>query len=61
MKRSEFDKLKPKQQGYTSYMEAAKPGSEIPKRCPYTLGSKEHQEWMAGEMQAVLHAQDDEG
>lgn len=56
----DFAALNPRGQGYASYMQSAWPDSKIPKANIYPAGSKEHEEWTAGEQLAVLQVQDSE-
>lgn len=53
-----YNKMTPWQQGYVTYMEAAHPGSQIPKKCPYERGTKERERWDEGAQHTVLIAQD---
>jgi hypothetical protein len=57
-----FKSLSPLAQGYVSYMEAELPESELKdhQHNPYTYGSVEHDEFHAGQMQAMLNVQDGE-
>lgn len=58
--RADYDKESPRGKGYMTYMFAEWPGSEIPKGCPYKVGTKEYEQWCEGQNAAVLHAQDSE-
>ena len=58
---AEFEKMKPKQQGFVLYMQQAWPGSELRDiRNPYKKGTPENDEFLAGELRGVLAAQDSE-
>jgi len=58
---AEWEVLAPFQQGYVHYMEADWPGSELRGiHCPYTIGTREHEQYKRGEHRAVLAAQDSE-
>jgi hypothetical protein len=56
--RAEYDKLKPYEQGYVTYMRASWPGARLPKRNPYPKGSKKAAEWTRGTLAAVLDVVD---
>lgn len=57
-----FKKLRPRAQGYVSYMEAELPGSELKKHQanPYQKDTKDYEEFAAGQQLGVLIAQDSE-
>ena len=57
--REEYDRLPAEQQGYVSYMQAAW-NREIPEECPYDKQSTDHKLWWAGQMRAMLEAQDED-
>jgi hypothetical protein len=58
---AEYQRLTPRQQGYVQYAQGAWPGSEL---CdlsnPYSLGTKEYEEWVIGQQVACEQAQDSE-
>lgn len=56
----EYNRLDPFTQGYATYMQAGWPGSRIPKKCPYTPGTREAGAWAEGAQAAVLDVQDSE-
>jgi hypothetical protein len=62
MTREEYDRLTPRQQGYTTYMRAEWPGARIPKTNPHPPRSEAHAEWDTGARRAyieMLDADDD--
>jgi hypothetical protein len=59
--RAVYDKMTPRQQGYTQYMEGEWPGSELKDLAnPYEEGTGDAAEWMLGQQMGVLAAQDSE-
>lgn len=59
--KSEWEKMTPRGQGYSSYWQGSLPGSELKDvLCPYPIGSDERKEYAAGEFTAMLDAQDSE-
>lgn len=59
--RSEYDALRPTQQGFAVYMQGAHSGSELAGLTnPYPEGSQDRKEWSQGQFQGVLAAQDSE-
>ena len=57
---TEYEKLGFYAQGYATYMQAERPGSRIPKKCPYQEGSVAAKKWTQGEFAAMLEVQDGE-
>jgi hypothetical protein len=56
-----YDALSPWRQGYMHYMQEAQPGSMLAGTGnPYAAGTREHESWNEGQMQACLVAQDSE-
>lgn len=55
-----YNKLQPWTQGYVSYYQSELPGSEAPKENPYPISTPDHEEWKAGNFQAMLEVQDSE-
>lgn len=55
---AEFKRLTARAQGYAVYMQAELPGSRLPKRCPYPVGSPKEKAWREGEFRAMLEMQD---
>jgi len=58
--RADYDAASPRGKGYMQYMYSEWPGSEIPKTCPFTVGTPEYAEYCRGQNAAVLDAQDSE-
>lgn len=58
--RADWDAASPRMKGYMSYTFSAWPGSEIPARCPFTVGTPEYEQWCRGQDVAVQDAQDSE-
>ena len=56
--RADYDAASPRGKGYMQYMFSEWPGSQIPKRCPVKVGTKEYEQYCAGQNAAVLDAQD---
>lgn len=57
---ADYEAASPRAKGYMSYMYAEWPGSEIPKRCPFKVGTKEYKQYCDGQNAAMLAAQDSE-
>lgn len=58
---AEWRDLDPRSQGYVLYMEAEHTGSELKgQKCPYNTFSAAYQQFKAGQLAAVLQAQDSE-
>lgn len=59
--KAQWEKFSPRSQGYLIYWQGNLPGSELKNlTCPYRNGSKEQQEFDAGQFTAMLDAQDSE-
>ena len=59
--KSEWDALKPYEQGYVLYMQEELPGSELKGvKCPYVPPSEENKRFDEGSFKAMLDVQDGE-
>lgn len=59
--KEQWDRLTPRGQGFSSYLQGNLPGSELKDVvCPYPQGSQQAKDYAAGEFTAMLNAQDGE-
>lgn len=59
MTREEYDALEPRSKGVACYWLSAH-NPNIPSTCPYEKGTREYDDFQAGQFAAVLFAQDSE-
>lgn len=58
---AEWQTLTPRQRGYVQYWQGEQPGSQLKDEVnPYEAGSKQWEDYEAGQREAVLDAQDSE-
>ena len=59
LSRADWDAATPRQQGFITYMQAEW-NKAIPKKNPYPVNSKKHEQFQRGASQAVIFVQDEE-
>lgn len=59
--KEQWDRLTPRAQGFSAYIQGGLPGSELRDvTCPYAAGTQAAKDYAAGEFTAMLDAQDGE-
>lgn len=58
--RADYDAASPRAKGWLEYTYSNWPNSEVPKGCPFAVGTKEHAQFVDGQNSAMLAAQDSE-